>query len=43
MSMNYDFVCAMCQELRTWKHLAFTFPVEDHTEGVCGDCADGYP
>jgi hypothetical protein len=39
MKIDYDFVCAICQEHCTWKHLAFTFNVEDHTEGVCGDCA----
>jgi len=40
--MMSDFVCAMCQENRTWKHLAFTFDGGEGPEGVCGDCADGH-
>ncbi len=35
-----SFICACCHEHRLGNNLAFTFPVDDEMEGVCGDCAE---
>ena len=36
-----EFKCAICHEYFLKDHCAFTFPVEDYYEGVCGWCALG--